>query len=134
MPNPYSHSAVSSAIRKFFYPFFVSFAVEPRVVQVVPDQPAAQSGPVADQILIRMIASLLKTGRQATALSMAERACQAQPLQPEYHNSRGLVLRACHRDAEALEAFDTALSLKPDYHEAFVNWQRSPGFAGARPT
>lgn len=134
MSNPQSHSAVFGAITRFLKPIFGASSVTVCADQSLSVPAVAPSGALADEVVVRMVASLLKTGRQATALSMIERACEGNPFHAEYHNSRGLVLRACHRDAEALEAFDTALALRPDYQEAFANWQRSPGFTGARPT
>lgn len=132
MPHPQSPSVVSSAIRMIFQPFRRAVSSPPEAETAMPMAVLATPGASADEMLVRVVASLLKTGRQASALSMIERACLEKPLLPEFHNSRGLVLKACRRDADALAAFDRALDLWPEYQEAFHNRLRLLGLVRVR--
>ena len=132
MPHPQNPSLVSSAIRMFFHPFRRPPGAATEEASALPAAVAVQPAANADETLLRVVASLLKTGRQSSALSMIERACRDRPLQPQLHNCRGLVLKACRREADALAAFDRALDLWPDYQEAFYNRQRLLGLVCVR--
>ena len=55
------------------------------------------------------------------ALPLLERAVQAAPREPEFHNNLGLALAAAQRASEAVAAFRHALALKPDHAGAWSN-------------
>lgn len=131
MPSLRDPTAMAGFVRMFFLP---SKRQPPGGQEAGPElpmtQPLTPEGPGEQRLA--MVASLLKTGRQNTALLMIERACREQPGRAEFHNSRALVLKACHRDAEALAAFDRVLDLQPEYQEAFYNRQRMLGLVRSR--
>ena len=113
-------SAVSAAISRFFRGGGkASRSNEPLDGQSVQPDPASP-----DAAVIWLVSSLRKTGRLDTALHMIQHACQQHPWDADLHVSRGQVLRACRRDAEALEAFETALRLRPEHAEAARNRQK----------
>jgi Tfp pilus assembly protein PilF len=55
------------------------------------------------------------------ALPLLETSVKASAHEPEFHNNLGLAYAAADREADALDAYRTALSLQPDYAAAWNN-------------
>jgi tetratricopeptide (TPR) repeat protein len=83
-----------------------------RVVQLLPDEPAAATG----------LGLLLgEKGDMAEALNWLRRACALAPTNAEMHNNLGRLARAGGVLEEALASFQTALTLAPHQPEAHYN-------------
>ncbi len=62
-----------------------------------------------------------ETGHSAAGIQWLDKAIGLDPSIPEYHNNRGIVLRALGRLPEALRSYQQALALRPSYPDAHYN-------------
>ena len=60
-------------------------------------------------------------GQKEQALTLLTHAIQCRPDIAGFHNSRGVVLAAMERGEEAIQAFQDALRLDPQYRDAQRN-------------
>jgi hypothetical protein len=69
---------------------------------------------------LRFGMALIKLGRQIEAEAELKRACRLRPEMPQAHRWRALALARVHRFEQAVESYETALSLAPDSVETAV--------------
>jgi len=64
-------------------------------------------------------------GRPQDAMPLLDRAVELSPLEPEFHNNRGLALYSLQRDREAADAHRRAIELQPRHAGAYSNLGRT---------
>lgn len=70
---------------------------------------------------LQLATCLQAMGDLPAAKQAAQRAVQHAPQAPECHNNLGGLHAACHEHAVALEHFERALTLRPNYPAALIN-------------
>jgi predicted TPR repeat methyltransferase len=79
------------------------------------------SGAALTQADFERVALLMRDNRMDSANTEIRRLCRLHPEQPALHNLRGVILNRRGEKEAALEAFQTAIRQKPDFHEAINN-------------
>jgi predicted O-linked N-acetylglucosamine transferase (SPINDLY family) len=74
----------------------------------------------------------LQRGKPQIALPLIQQAIEQNDQFADYHNSLGLALISLKRPQEAIDAFKTALELRPDYEPARENLARAMKAVGRR--